>query len=108
MLQDECLKKKRVNATCNSGNGRWAACSDVDGRRFLEAEGRRGSFDCQGAVGGYAEIGAGSDGVVLTTARERLKGCCAARAVPVGAFKVMQVAAGGALPEDVTLKITAE
>ena len=45
-------------------------------------------------VDGYAEIGAGSDGVILTTARESLKGCCAACAVPVGAFKAMQVAAG--------------
>ena len=62
----------------------------------------------EGAVDGYAEIGAGSDGVVLTTAHESLKGCCAACAVPVGAFKAMQVAAGVALPKDVTLKITAE
>ena len=62
----------------------------------------------QGPVDGYAEIGAGSDGVVLTTARESFKGCCAACAVPVGAFKAMQVAAGVALPKDVTLKIMAE
>ncbi|MEI6971482.1 MAG: hypothetical protein WCL44_08175 [bacterium] len=62
----------------------------------------------KGPVDGYAEIGAGSDGVVLATARESLKGCCAACAVPVGAFKAMQVAAGVALPEDVTLQITAE
>jgi hypothetical protein len=62
----------------------------------------------KGPVDGYAEIGAGSDGVVLTTARESLKGCCAACAVPVGAFKAMQVAAGVALPKDVMLKITAD
>ncbi|MEI6809041.1 MAG: hypothetical protein WCN95_09985 [bacterium] len=62
----------------------------------------------KGPVDGYAEIGAGSDGAILTTARESLKGCCAACAVPVGAFKVMQVAAGVALPQDVTLKISAE
>ena len=62
----------------------------------------------KGPVDGYAEIGAGSDGVILTTARESLKGCCAACAVPVGAFKAMQVAAGVALPQDVTLKISSE
>jgi hypothetical protein len=62
----------------------------------------------KGPVDGYAEIGAGADGVVLTTARESLKGCCAACAVPVGAFKAMQVAAGVALPKDVTLKISSE
>jgi len=60
----------------------------------------------KGPVDGYAEIGAGSDGVVLTTARESLKGCCAACAVPVGAFKAMQVAAGVALPKDVIIKIS--
>lgn len=60
-----------------------------------------------GPVDGYAEIGAGADGVVLTTARANLKGCCAACAVPVGTFKAMQVAAGVALPKDVTLRISA-
>jgi hypothetical protein len=44
----------------------------------------------------------------LTTAREHLKGCCAACAVPVGAFKAMQVAAGVALPKDVTLGMSLE
>jgi hypothetical protein len=62
----------------------------------------------KGPVDGYAEIGAGADGVVLATARESLKGCCAACAVPVGAFKAMQVAAGVALPKDVTLSITSD
>lgn len=62
----------------------------------------------KGPIDGYAEIGAGADGMVLTTARESLKGCCAACAVPVGAFKALQVAAGVALPQDVTLKISAE
>jgi hypothetical protein len=62
----------------------------------------------KGPVDAYAEIGAGADGVVLTTARASLKGCCAACIVPVGAFKAMQVAAGVALPKDVTLKISSE
>jgi hypothetical protein len=62
----------------------------------------------KGPVDGYAELGAGSDGMILTTARETLKGCCAACAVPVGAFKAMQVAAGVALPKDVALDIKAD
>ena len=60
----------------------------------------------KGPVDGYAEIGAGADGAVLTTGRECLKGCCAACAVPVGVFKAMQVASGVALPKDVTLCIS--
>lgn len=60
----------------------------------------------KGPVDGYAEIGTGADGVILTTAHDFLKGCCAACAVPVGVFKAMQVAAGVALPKDVTLTIS--
>ena len=62
----------------------------------------------KGPVDGYAEIGEGAAGVILTTARENLKGCCAACAVSIGAFKAMQVAAGVALPKDVTLSITSD
>ena len=71
-------------------------------RKFGEA------LMAKGPVDGYAEMGAGADGVVLTTAREYLKGCCAACAAPIGAFKALQVAAGVALPKDVTLRITTE
>lgn len=62
----------------------------------------------KGPVDGYAEIGEGSDGEVLMTGRETLKGCCAACAVPIAAFKAMQVAAGVALPKDVKLIISEE
>lgn len=62
----------------------------------------------RGPVDGYGELGAGSEGVILTTARETLKGCCAACAVPIAVFKAMQVAAGVALPADVALSLRAE
>lgn len=62
----------------------------------------------KGPVDGYVEIGEGANGVILTTARDNLKGCCAACAVSIGAFKAMQVAAGVALPKDVTLSITSD
>jgi hypothetical protein len=77
-----------------------SACEKA--RKFGEA------LMAKGPVDGYAEIGAGADGAVLTIGRECLKGCCAACAVPAGTFKAMQVAAGVALPKDVMLKITAE
>lgn len=60
-----------------------------------------------GPVDGYSEIGNGSEGVVLTTARANIKGSCAACAVPIAAFKAMQVAAGLALPKEVTLQFDA-
>ena len=66
------------------------------------------ALTAKGPVDGYAEIGAGAGGIVLTTSNEVLKGCCAGCAVHAGAFKAMQVAAGVALPKDVTLKISSE
>ena len=62
----------------------------------------------QGLIDAYAELSAGSDGVVLGTARKHLQGCCAACIVAHGVFKAMQVAAGVALPKDATLSISAE
>jgi len=56
----------------------------------------------------YDEITRGSDGVILTTTREKLAGCCAACAVPVGIFKSVQVAARVALPRDVSVTLSAE
>ncbi len=51
-------------------------------------------------VDAYQEIGAGSDGAVLTCARRHLTACCAGCIVPPAIYKTMQVAAGLALPRD--------
>ncbi len=77
-----------------------SACEKV--RKFGEV------LQAKGPVDGYAEIGAGAEGVVLSTSIAILKGCCAGCAVHAGAFKAMQVAAGVALPKDVTIKIISE
>ena len=57
-------------------------------------------------VDSFAEISPVNESVILTTAQSTLKGCCAGCAVPVGLFKAMQVAAGLALPKDITIKLT--
>ena len=59
-------------------------------------------------VDAYDEISRGADGVVLSAAREKLLGCCAACAVPVGIFKSLQVAARVALARDVSITLTTE
>lgn len=51
------------------------------------------------------EIHAGFSGVILSAARDALKGCCSGCVVPQGVFKTVQVAGGLALPRDVTLEI---
>ena len=56
-------------------------------------------------IDGYAEIGAGFDGVVLSAARETLMGCCAACVAPCGIFKSVQVAARVALPKDISISM---
>ena len=59
-------------------------------------------------VDGYSEIGAGFDGVIHTTVRETLKGCCSGCVVTCGIFKSMQVAAGLALPAPASIEIVKE
>jgi len=62
------------------------------------------AFEKKGAIDAYQEISA----VIMTTVRENLTGCCSGCAVPVGLFKAMQVAAGLALPKDITIKLDKE
>ena len=59
----------------------------------------------RGPINAYEEISPVAESVVMATVRECLKGCCAGCAVPVGMFKSMQVAAGLALPKDITIQI---
>ncbi len=59
-------------------------------------------------IDAYDEISKGADGVVLSAAREKLLGCCAACAVPVGIFKSLQVAARVALARDVSITLEAD
>jgi hypothetical protein len=59
----------------------------------------------KGPIDAYQEISPGATSVIMTVIRETLTGCCAGCAVPVGLFKAMQVAAGLALPKDITIKL---
>ncbi|MCX6383958.1 MAG: hypothetical protein NTV16_05650 [Actinobacteria bacterium] len=53
----------------------------------------------------YNEIRDGFNGEFYKIIRENLKGCCSGCAIPIGLFKSMQVAAGIALPKDISIKI---
>jgi hypothetical protein len=59
-------------------------------------------------IDAYQEISANGPAVIMTAVKENLPGCCAGCAVPVGLFKAMQVAAGLALPKDITIKLAKE
>ena len=58
-----------------------------------------------GPLDAYSEISPDGPGRLLGTARATLKGCCAGCAVPVGLYKGMQVAAGLALPKDISIRL---
>lgn len=62
----------------------------------------------KGPIDAYQEISPAGPAVIMTAVRENLTGCCAGCAVPVGLFKAMQVAAGLALPKDITIKLAKE
>jgi hypothetical protein len=57
-------------------------------------------------IDAYQEISPKGPAVIMTSVKETLMGCCAGCAVPVGLFKAMQVAAGLALPKDITIILT--
>lgn len=62
----------------------------------------------KGPVDAYAEMSPAEGSTVLATARERQKAGCAACAVPIAIFKTVQVAAGLALPRDVSIRLSKE
>ena len=70
-------------------------CAKVAG--YASALKRSGPIDM------FEEINPTGTSIVLETARNELKGCCAACVVPAGLFKCMQVAAGLALPKEVRI-----
>jgi len=59
-------------------------------------------------VDAFQEISPAGESVILSVWRATNKGCCAACAVQVGTFKCMQVAAGLALPQEATVKVSTE
>lgn len=66
-------------------------------------------LDAIGALDAFEEINPASENAkLLALFRGTLKGCCSGCVVPVAFFKAMQVAAGLALPKDVTLAVSAE
>lgn len=62
----------------------------------------------KGLIDAYQEISPKAESIIIQMVRLSLKGGCAGCAVPIGLFKAMQVAAGLALPREVSIKFTKE
>jgi hypothetical protein len=65
-------------------------------------------FKKNAPIDAYQELSPQKESVILETSRPVLvqKGCCEACVVPAAVCKAIQVVAGLALPQDVTLKIS--
>ena len=57
-----------------------------------------------GELDAYEELGAGWNGAIHQAALGALKGCCSGCVVPSSIFKSMQIAAGLALPRDISIE----
>lgn len=71
-------------------------------------QGLAGKLAQAGPLDAYQEINPATPSVLMRTVRDHLCGCCAGCVVPAGLFKAMQVAAGLALPRDITIQIGQE
>ncbi|MEX1329570.1 MAG: hypothetical protein AB1Z29_22435 [Desulfobacterales bacterium] len=65
-------------------------------------------FQEETPIDAYQELSPQKESIILEISRSLLvqKGCCEACVVPAAACKAIQVVAGLALPQDVTLKIS--
>lgn len=96
-----CQMVTRVRAESDDGFGvRLEIESDCAKVRAFAAE-----LQTVPSINVLDEITRGHEGVVLSTARKHLKGCCAACVSAPGVFKAMQVAGGMALPADIQIKL---
>ena len=59
-----------------------------------------------GPFDAFDEIDPRTEGGLMAVVRQHLQGCCSGCAVPVGLFKAMQVAAGVALPQDISIAVS--
>jgi hypothetical protein len=59
-----------------------------------------------GPFDAFDEIDPRTEGSLMSVVRQHLQGCCSGCAVPVGLFKAMQVAAGVALPQDISIAVS--
>ena len=95
------LKTEAIVDTNNDQYFKFKILSDCKKVNKLAVRLREnGPFDA------YTEIDPRSHSKILELSRQELKGCCEACAVPISLFKSMQVAAGLAIPGDVTIHIT--
>ncbi len=105
--------KVTVNAgICGFTTSLEAKCQDGQNVEFA-AESPCGKIEAlaraigeAGPVDAYQEISPEGESVIISKTRETLKGCCAGCVVPVAFFKSMQVAAGLALPANISVSMT--
>lgn len=93
----------RTDAQVHSDDGQCVTFRIESGCEKIRALAAR--LTQAGPLDAYQEISPAAESVLLAAVRETLRGCCAGCAVPAGLFKGMQVAAGLALPKDISIQL---
>ena len=98
----DCGFRTRVVASAEGGRHVHFAISTDCEKVAALATGltEHGPFDA------FDEIDPRTEGSLMNVVRQHLQGCCSGCAVPVGLFKAMQVAAGVALPQDISIAVS--
>lgn len=99
-----CGFATHIEATCDDGqNVTFEMRTDCEKNQAFAA-----AIAALGPIDAFHEISPQGESALMAAARGSLKGCCAACIVPVSVFKTMQVAAGLALPQDLSARIEKE
>ena len=97
-----CGFKTSVKGKCE--DGQFVTVTIASGCEKIAAFGK--ALAAKGPVDAFQEISPASESVILSTARESVKGCCSACAAVIATYKAMQVAAGLALPKDIHVSMS--
>jgi hypothetical protein len=99
-----CGFKTAIKGNCE--DGQFVTVTVASGCEKISAFGK--ALAARGPVDAFQEISPASESVILATARESVKGCCSACAAVIATYKAMQVAAGLALPADISITMSRE
>ena len=99
-----CGFHTKVNACCDDGQNVvfdiQSGCEKI--KRYAAA------LAANGPVDAYAVLNPNQPNPILTTAHQAITGCCTSCVVPVSVFRALQVAAGLALPKNISIEIVKE
>jgi hypothetical protein len=99
-----CGFHSKAKACCDDGQNVVfdikSGCEKI--QKYAEALATHGPVDA------FAVLDPNQANPILTAAQQTITGCCTSCVVPVSVFRAMQVAAGLALPKNISIEISKE